>query len=98
MLNKYYNERFPMLEIPRLILAGGTKYLKVQVIEQRGSEVNPSEGFRAFAFIDLTNGDILKPATWKKPAKHARGNIFDEHGGMKWMGPYGPAYMEAMKA
>lgn len=37
-------------------------------------------------------GDILKPASWKTPAKHARGNILDEHGGMSQMGPHGPAY------
>jgi len=29
----------------------------------------------AFCFIDLTNGDILKAASWSAPAKHARGNI-----------------------
>jgi hypothetical protein len=28
-----------------------------------------------YCFVDLTNGDILKAATWKAPAKHARGNI-----------------------
>ncbi len=38
-------------------------------------------------------GDILRPATWKAPAKHARGNIYDEHGGMASMTPYGPAYL-----
>jgi hypothetical protein len=32
------------------------------------------------AFIDLENGDIYKPASWAKPAKHVRGNIFDELG------------------
>jgi hypothetical protein len=36
-----------------------------------------------------TNGDILRPATWNAPAKHARGNLFDNFGGMK--SSYGPA-------
>jgi len=42
----------------------------------------------------MTNGDIRKPASWKAPAKHARGNITDEKEGMGWMGPYGPAYLK----
>ena len=32
----------------------------------------------AFAFVDKKTGDVLKPASWSAPAKHARGNIFDE--------------------
>lgn len=44
-------------------------------------------------FVDKETGDVLKPASWSKPAKHARGNIFDEHNGLAKMGPYGPAYL-----
>lgn len=46
------------------------------------------------AFIDKTTGDILKPATWRAPAKHARGNLFDDRGGLGQMGVYGPAYLK----
>jgi hypothetical protein len=28
-------------------------------------------------FVDTTNGDILKPDSYKKPAPRARGNIYD---------------------
>jgi len=38
----------------------------------------------------IKRGDLLKPATWKAPAKHARGNITD--GTAKW-GVYGPEYI-----
>jgi hypothetical protein len=38
-------------------------------------------------------GDVLKPASWKKPARHARGNVFDDDVGLSAMGPYGPAYL-----
>lgn len=38
----------------------------------------------------IKKGDLLKPATWKAPAKHARGNIID--GTAKW-GVYGPEYL-----
>jgi hypothetical protein len=47
----------------------------------------------AFAFICKRTGDVLKPASWSAPAKHARGNIFDEHNGIGSIGPYGPAYL-----
>lgn len=37
-------------------------------------------GTSVTAFISLENGDIYKPASWAKPAKHVRGNIFNEFG------------------
>lgn len=45
-----------------------------------------------YGFIDLTNGDILMSATWKAPAKHARGSL---HNKKSWTcaGPYGIAYL-----
>jgi hypothetical protein len=98
LLTVHYTERFPTLDIPKVISAGGTKYLKIQLKSVGGSIDQPRDSFRAFAFINLENGDLLKPATWKAPAKHARGNLFDEHGGMKWVTPYGMAYMEAMRS
>lgn len=48
----------------------------------------------AWAFINKDNGDVLKPASFKTPAKHARGNIFDEYNGMKYVTAYGPAYLK----
>jgi hypothetical protein len=47
----------------------------------------------AWAFVDMATGDVLKPASWKVPAKHARGNINDEFGGMRYISSYGPAYL-----
>jgi len=47
----------------------------------------------AYCFVDKKNGDVLKATSWSAPAKHARGNIFDEHNGLKHIGPYGPAYL-----
>lgn len=32
-----------------------------------------------FCFVDMTNGDILKSASWNTPAKHARGNIYNNN-------------------
>lgn len=47
----------------------------------------------AYCFVDYATGNVLKTDGWKKPAKHARGNIYDEFNGLKTMGPYGAAYM-----
>ena len=38
----------------------------------------------------IKKGDLLKAATWKAPAKHARGNIID---GTARYGVYGPDYL-----
>lgn len=45
-------------------------------------------GGSATAFID-TNGDIYLPASWSKPAKHVRGNIYSEYKGMEAFGAAG---------
>ena len=50
-------------------------------------------GTGVHSFVDRTNGDVLKPESWKKPAKHARGNIYDEHNGLGSMTGFGPAYL-----
>jgi hypothetical protein len=38
----------------------------------------------------IKKGDLLKPASWKSPAKHARGNIMD---GTARYSAYGPEYL-----
>ena len=38
----------------------------------------------------IKKGDLLKAATWKAPAKHARGNIID---GTARYSTYGPEYL-----
>ncbi len=42
-----------------------------------------------WGFIDRNNGDIYKAATWSRPAKHVRGNLFDKKTWSKfeWTGP-----------
>lgn len=45
-------------------------------------------------FVCKETGNVLKAASYKAPAKHARGNIFDSSNGLAKMGPYGPAYLK----
>lgn len=40
----------------------------------------------------VRRGDIHKPASWKIPAKHARGNVYSAES-WKCLGPYGVQYL-----
>ena len=51
-----------------------------------------------WAFVDKTNGDILKSASWKAPAKGYRGNLYDEDSGMRYMQWTGPMYIDHINA
>jgi hypothetical protein len=61
---------------------GGKRYLRIVL--------DHGDGRRVFAFIDTTNGDVLKPDGWKRPAEKARGNLFDESGGLSRINSWGP--------
>ena len=69
-----------------LSIQTGSKYHKI--ISTEGNR------HRVFAFINKATGDILKPASFMAPAKHARGNIHDDSGGMDGMTSYGPKYLK----
>jgi uncharacterized protein (TIGR02996 family) len=51
------------------------------------------DGSTTYGFVDLTNGDVLMSASWKKPAKHPRGNIRDSFGELQWLQAYGVKYL-----
>lgn len=74
------------------ISPGGKKYLRVyinKIVDGKGDKLSKS----AFCFIDKNNGDVLKAAGWKAPAKHSRGNIFDGSWGVNAVSVYGAKYM-----
>ena len=76
----------------------GSKYIKI-LSQDIGKNVNSPHNntpSRVWGFVDRSNGDILKPANWNRPAKHNRGNIFDEDP-LLFIGQYGPAYMDKVK-
>lgn len=82
LIDEQYQTSYAKLTIPKLKYSEGKRYVKIIKHDKNNESV--------FAFIDLKNGDVLKPASWNAPAKHARGNLFDEHGGtgeVTWLGP-----------
>ena len=63
----------------------GRKYLKLFTVEANGRKM-------LYAFLD-NDGNLYKSASWNAPAKHVRGNIFNEDNGLNCCGPYGVAYL-----
>jgi hypothetical protein len=65
---------------------GAKKYARI--VTKRAGESRGS----VYCFVDLASGDVLKAASFKAPAKGARGNILAEDGGMSRMTAYGAGY------
>ena len=84
MINEHYTESFPNLTAPTILVKFGRKYAKVIT---EGSQAS------VYGFVDAHTGDIYKAATWKAPAKHIRGSIFADDGGMSSCTPYGIVYL-----
>ena len=64
----------------KFVVQKGRKYLKI--INQQFDDMgpNPSYEYRngsVHAFIDRETGDVYKPASWAKPAKHVRYNLLE---------------------
>ena len=79
-----YMERFTFKEATTVQINNGRRYFRVERVSNQTS---------AHCFIDRTNGDVLKSAGWKAPAKHARGNIFSKDNGLDCMNEFGAAYL-----
>jgi len=85
VIDEHMTKNFPTLPREILSLDPGRRYVRIW----KGSGNHRS----AYCFIDSTNGDVLKPDTWKKPAKHARGNIYVGKASDA-VGPYGALYLK----
>lgn len=78
-------EHFPSLSDPVMTIEKGSRYARIVRADGQRS---------VHCFVDLTNGDVLKAATWKAPAKHARSNLNDADGGASGLGEYGAKYLK----
>lgn len=65
-----------------LELESGRKYTRLVMTQGSHRSV--------WGFVNNETGDILKAASWKAPAKHARGNIKDRdtYKTYPWTGPH----------
>lgn len=80
-----FSKNFPRLAVPTISVdPGGQKYLRIVRDDGRQRSV--------FCFVDKATGDILKADGWKRPAKHARGSIY-ENAGKGAITPYGVHYI-----
>jgi len=76
----------------KLEVEAGPRYMRIVRKDTQHGVWQKGFACGAHCFVDRTNGDVLKAASWKTPAKGARGNIFDAHNGLGRMGPYGTHY------
>ncbi len=87
---RYWSDnKITYAQCPKIVATDRQKFIYLQVHEERGGVYTPGT---VYAFIvkeahttrtlgELKEGDILKAATWKAPAKHARGNVFSPTNG-----------------
>lgn len=87
-INDYYAKEFPTQAAPVLGTQDGKRYVRVY----KAAVGSPYKD--AYCFIDKTNGDVLKAASWKAPAKHARGSIYNADHGLGGVTSHGAKYMK----
>lgn len=89
IIDEHYAKDLKSLKPPRVDVEIGPRYIKLVRADVAGSSRS------VHCFIDRSNGDILKAASWRAPAKHPRGNVFEEDFGVSSSGlsSYGVRYM-----
>ena len=87
MRQRYHARAYPELPaLGALEAMEGKRYVRI-VHNDHGSRY-------CYCFVDKTNGDVLKSDGWKKPAKHARSNIWDADFGLSGLSQYGAKYLK----
>jgi hypothetical protein len=95
-LNKYVKE-YQKKTFPSLYADGNYDVITAQVgrkyIKLVRERADASDSKSVYCFIDLA-GNIYKAASWKAPAKHIRGTVFEpDYSIGKALGHYGAAYL-----
>ena len=89
--------------VPQVEIEPGDKFIKIVFCDVHTGATKPSH-HSVVAFIaarDFSNkflgevktGDVFKSASYKAPAKHARGNILNSDNGLTCWGAHGPNYL-----
>ncbi len=87
-ISTYYAKNLTNLTPKHLTLEVGNKFLKLWMDSTCWGFISRIDG--DFKGAPIKKGDLLKPASWKAPAKHARGNIID---GTAQYDVHGPSYL-----
>ncbi len=90
IVDRHYAESFVNLPVPTITVKFGRKYAKLIRVEG-GEHARGSQS--VYGFVSVDTGDIFKAANWSAPAKHARGSIFNDDGGMSACTPCGIIYL-----
>jgi hypothetical protein len=72
-LEERYNERNPHGFIQTYTPEALRRYIRINC-----NRDDPITSRSVHAFVDPSNGDVLKSASWSKPAKIARFNLLDD--------------------
>jgi hypothetical protein len=85
-INTNYHKGFPKNKDMVLSLVAGRKFIKVVNENSVWGFVAKKDG--EHKGLPMKAGDVLKAASWRAPAKHTRGNIFDKNQDyFRWTGP-----------
>ena len=85
-INTDYHKGFPKNKDMVLSLVAGRKFVKVVNENSVWGFVAKKDGVHKG--LPMKAGDVLKAAGWSAPAKHTRGNIFDNNQDyFRWTGP-----------
>ena len=85
---EYWDKRYTYKEYTPLKKEKGRKYMKLIDDTTVWGFVSMVDGMNKG--VEVKVGDLLKPADWRTPAKHSRGNIFE--GTASW-DYFGPSYL-----
>ena len=92
-LDKDRKEYYEQLDMPNqyqpVVVEVGNKFIRIWHGSSCWGFISRVDG--DLKGSPIKKGDLLKAATWKAPAKHARGNIMD---GTAQYGVYGPSYIK----
>ncbi len=95
MADEHYAKHLTNLVPPTFRAEYGSKYAKILKVDDNGSRCVHS----FIALVDVATkgitakaGDILKPASWSAPARHARGSVFNANP-VEGVSAYGPDYL-----
>ena len=84
-----WDKNFSYKEYTPLTISKGRKFMKLIDETSVWGFVSMVDG--EHDGVPVKKGDLMKPASWSKPAKHSRGNIFE--GTAKYT-YYGPEYLQ----